>query len=187
MARPSPSPTPNPRPRRSLRRRRRPSPPSWRRRHLPSPPQNPPRSLSPSLRHRRPKPRNGRKSSGSIAWRQVIYLAVAWNRLIIQNICVASVPSRRSSCWPSRCLYLRSMGVGMLPLAVATVAASEVTAVSAAAIAAFPLLDPTPAVPPEQGMARTLPLARVLTRDREDTLRPSIRRSMHTRPTTLPL
>jgi hypothetical protein len=187
MARPNPSPMPNPRPRRSLRRRRRPSPPSRRRRYLPSPPQDPPRSPSPSLQQRRPKPRNGRKSSGSIAWRQVIYLAVGWNRLIIQDICVASVPSRRSSCWPPRCLCLRSMGVGMLPLVVATVAALGATAVSAAAIAAFPLLDPTPAVAPEQGMVRTLPLARVLTRDREDTLRPSIRRSMHTRPTTLPL
>ena len=75
----------------------------------------------------------------------------------------------------------------MLPLVAATVAALEATAVLAAAIAAFPLRDPTRALVPEQGMARTLPQARVLTRDREDTLRPSIRRSRHTRPTTLPL
>jgi hypothetical protein len=75
----------------------------------------------------------------------------------------------------------------MLPLVAATVAALEATAVLAAAIAAFPLRDPTRALVPEQGMARTLPQARVLTRDREDTLRPSIRRGRHTRLTTLPL
>ena len=78
------------------------------------------------------------------------------------------------------------MEVGMLPLVAATVAALEATAVLAA-IAAFPLLDPTPVLVPEQAMARTLPPARVLTRDREDTLRPSIRRSMHTRRIALPL
>jgi len=74
----------------------------------------------------------------------------------------------------------------LLVLATAAVAL-EATAVSEEATAAFLRLDPTPALVPEQGMARTLLLALVLTRDREDTLRLSIRRSMHTRPTTLPL
>ena len=73
-------------------------------------------------------------------------------------------------------------------LVVATAAvALEATAVSAAATAAFLRLDPTPAVAPEQGMALTPLPARVLMPDRvdTDTLRPSIRRSIHTpRPTT---